>query len=142
MRLAIYLKSTPFADASVVLGRAGQQVYMLCDDDNTWVSVPKHLLYDTTCWPEATFPQLYQSLRTFLSKESSKPNKLNKPEQLMIWWFTFGYGHEPGIGYYTTREGTFNEAREKMNADYPRWAFQYASAEEAGVEKYNLKYVE
>ena len=56
------------------------------------------------------------------------------------WYFTFGYGHDPGIGFYAVFHGTEAEAREKMFEAYGRrWAFQYGSAEEAGVVKYNLR---
>jgi hypothetical protein len=55
------------------------------------------------------------------------------------WYFTFGSGQNPGLGYYAVFHGTFNSAREKMAAAYgERWAFQYPSAEKAGVERFGL----
>lgn len=54
--------------------------------------------------------------------------------------FTFGYGQNPGIGYYTAimaeDEG---EARKLMNQAYKNgWSFCYSSREKAGVYVYNL----
>ena len=67
------------------------------------------------------------------------------------YYFTFGYGHNPGIGYYTIIEAEDEGiARELMTELYPgdpnpkcgRWAFCYPSAEAAGVDRFNLIYVE
>lgn len=62
-------------------------------------------------------------------------------EQDRRWWyFTFGYGHCPGIGYYTKYYGTMGETIQAMVKDFGKcWAFQYDSAEKAGVGQYNLK---
>jgi hypothetical protein len=59
---------------------------------------------------------------------------------MKLFYFTFGYGQRPGIGYYTTIEAENEwEAREKMNSKFGRsWAFCYHSPEAAGVDKYNL----
>jgi hypothetical protein len=63
-------------------------------------------------------------------------------EEAQDWYFTFGYGHNPGIGYYAVYHGTFSEAREQMVRDYnDKWSFQYPSAEAAGVDRFNLKQV-
>jgi hypothetical protein len=59
------------------------------------------------------------------------------------YYFTFGYGQTPGIGYYHIIEAE-NEgvARERMHERFgPKWAFCYYSAEAAGVERFNLKLV-
>lgn len=63
---------------------------------------------------------------------------MTEQEQEQWWYFTFGHGHMPGIGYYTKFYGTYASAREQMNAKYEKWAFQYESAEEAGVNRFNL----
>lgn len=54
--------------------------------------------------------------------------------------FTFGYGHNPGIGYYTVVEAeNENEARQLMNKAFSgKWAFCYTTREEAGVYEYKL----
>ena len=70
---------------------------------------------------------------------TSEPGKREVPQN---WYFTFGYGQNPGIGYYTVIFGTYNDAREEMVIRYGRnWAFQYPSVEKAGVERFNLKRV-
>jgi len=55
------------------------------------------------------------------------------------WFFTFGccsYHHANYIKIY----GTYEEARDRMFELFGRhWAFQYASAEEAGVVEFALK---
>ena len=61
------------------------------------------------------------------------------------YYFTFGYGHEYGPtknrpGGYAVFHGTFDSARKQMNATFgDHWAFQYASAKEAGVKGFHLK---
>ena len=57
--------------------------------------------------------------------------------------FTFGYGQNPGIGFYTTVEAnTERDARNIMNEHYQnRWSFCYDSEEKAGVQRFNLKEV-
>ena len=54
------------------------------------------------------------------------------------WVFTFGYGHEPGIGFYVKIYGTKKSARAEMFRQYEKWAFQYASEDAAGVKEYHL----
>jgi len=55
------------------------------------------------------------------------------------WYFTFGCG-QAHAGHYTVIFGTYEEARTVMNLRYNRvWCWQYASAEEAGVAKWDLK---
>lgn len=56
-----------------------------------------------------------------------------------IWVFTFGSGQEHE-GCYIVIEGNYSEARKEMHRRFgAKWGFQYASEEEAGVEKYKLK---
>jgi hypothetical protein len=62
------------------------------------------------------------------------------------WFFTFGFGHcDPVSGEslakcYVRITGSFELARQHMyNAYGNKWAFQYASAEKAGVERYQLR---
>lgn len=63
-------------------------------------------------------------------------------EKEQYWYFTFGHGHTPRIGYYTKIWGTHASAREEMVIKYKdKWAMQYPSATEAGVERFNLKEV-
>jgi hypothetical protein len=55
--------------------------------------------------------------------------------------FTFGYGQNPGIGYFVViKADNEGEARTKMKKAYgDRWSFCYSSRDKAGVDKYNLK---
>lgn len=58
------------------------------------------------------------------------------------WYFTFGYGHSPGINYYAKFYGTRGSSRERMVGAYgDKWSFQYKDAESAGVDRFNLKEV-
>lgn len=59
------------------------------------------------------------------------------------WWFTFTLGDATyGGGCYAVFEGTYKEAREKMGERFgDKWAFQYESAEAAGVEEWSLREV-
>ena len=55
------------------------------------------------------------------------------------WYFTWGFGYEYPNCYYIIH-GTFGSARERMFEVFgPKWAFQYRSADEAGVDRFNLK---
>jgi hypothetical protein len=55
-----------------------------------------------------------------------------------FWYFTFGSGHKHPNGYVKIH-GTFDEARQEMcNRFGEKWAFQYRTAEDAGVDAYNL----
>jgi len=69
-------------------------------------------------------------------------------DQPQTWYFTFGFEHRhprtnaPLANCYTTVYGTIDETRAHMLSIFGnKWAFQYASAERAGVERYNLTYV-
>lgn len=58
------------------------------------------------------------------------------------YWFTFGYGQEYGPWGYAKFFGTYSSARQQMHDHFgDKWSFQYGSAEDAGVEQYNLKEV-
>lgn len=58
------------------------------------------------------------------------------------WFFTFGSSHAHPNGYVVFH-GTHASAREQMFDVFGSvWAFQYDSAEAAGVERFNLKLVE
>lgn len=70
-------------------------------------------------------------------------------EQPRDWYFTFGSNHtHPVTGQtltnaYVRINGTYESARAKMVEAFDnRWAFQYESADEAGVDKYSLTEVE
>jgi hypothetical protein len=60
-------------------------------------------------------------------------------EQEQHWYFTWGFGQEhPNC--YTKIWGTFSSARDEMIRRYgDKWAFQYESADSAGVDRWNLK---
>ncbi len=63
-------------------------------------------------------------------------------EQEKDWYFTFGSGQAFPNGYVKIR-GTFASARAAMFDRFgPKWSMQYGSAEEAGVERWNLKEVQ
>jgi len=61
--------------------------------------------------------------------------------------FTFGTDHvtDTGMslfGYYTVIDGDYEQARKQMfEARGPKWAFQYETEEEAGVERFNLEFI-
>jgi hypothetical protein len=61
---------------------------------------------------------------------------------LKKWWFTFCCGIDnPNRNCYTVIEArTYGQARRKMVDKYmDKWAFQYDSADAAGVSEFNLK---
>lgn len=58
-----------------------------------------------------------------------------------LWYFTFGFnqGHD---NCYTTFYGDFDSARDQMIEYFgQKWGFQYKSAEDAGVDRFNLIYI-
>lgn len=65
-------------------------------------------------------------------------------EKEQWWWFTFGFGHVPyNQNYYVKFYGTFVTARDQMVSVFGnKWAFQYPSAEKAGVDRFHLKEVQ
>jgi hypothetical protein len=68
---------------------------------------------------------------------TGQPTTTDEPEQ--DWFFTFGSGQAYPNGYVKIR-GTYASARKVMFDRFgPKWSMQYGSAEEAGVERWNLK---
>lgn len=60
------------------------------------------------------------------------------PEQKQNWYFTFGQNHLLK-NYCIEIYGTYGEARDTMVQNFgTNWAFQYASAVEAGFIKFDL----
>ena len=58
------------------------------------------------------------------------------------WYFTFGQGHSHPNGYVKIY-GTHGSARAEMVRRYgPRWAFQYPTADKAGIDRYMLQQIE
>lgn len=58
------------------------------------------------------------------------------------WYFIYGYGHDPGMGYYDIVVApTGAEARQKFFDHYghTRWALTYPDADAAGVKTWGLK---
>jgi len=54
-------------------------------------------------------------------------------------YFTFGFGQVHENGYHVVEADTAREAREIMVSKFGmKWAFQYDSAEAAGVEEFGL----
>jgi len=68
-------------------------------------------------------------------------------EQIKTWYFTFGFGHKDKLGNslancYTSFRGSKESTRTKMfQAWGNQWAFQYESKEDAGVKRFNLRYI-
>lgn len=59
-------------------------------------------------------------------------------ETTQDWFFTFCNG-TPLRNHYIVLHGTYAEARDKMHNYFgSKWAFQYPSAEAAGVQRFNL----
>lgn len=58
-------------------------------------------------------------------------------------YFTWGYGQGHDRCYTIIEAETEIKAREEMTLRWgPKWGFVYSSAEEAGVEDFDLKYIE
>lgn len=61
---------------------------------------------------------------------------------LKKYYFTFGFGQKHENGYTMIEAETYGEARDKMFEMFGSvWAFQYDSSAAAGVEEFNLHYV-
>jgi hypothetical protein len=59
------------------------------------------------------------------------------------WYFTFGFGQVYANCYTTIRAQNKITARLRMfNKCGRKWAFQYDSAEDAGVKEFGLHYIE
>jgi hypothetical protein len=55
-----------------------------------------------------------------------------------VWFFTFGSGQQHQ-GRYVRIRGRFMQARHRMFEVFgPKWCGQYATAEEAGVDRFGL----
>ena len=63
-----------------------------------------------------------------------------EPEQ--DWYFTFGFGHTPNQNGYIVLRGTCKSTYDEMHRRYgDKWAFQYRSAEDAGVDRFGLRQI-
>ena len=68
----------------------------------------------------------------------AKNKRLDDDETPQDWYFTFGSG-QPHEGGYIKFFGTYGGARERMVYSFgQKWAGQYSSAEDAGVERFGL----
>lgn len=57
-------------------------------------------------------------------------------------YFTFGFGHLHENGYHVIEAEDSEAARKEMFHRFgEKWSMQYDSAEEAGVERFNLRQV-
>ena len=57
------------------------------------------------------------------------------------WWFTFGFGHAHPNGYVVISGRDKEDARLNMVERFgQKWAFQYNSAKEAGVDQFEAMY--
>ena len=55
-------------------------------------------------------------------------------------YFTVGFGQPREGGYHVIEAEDSGEARKQMFRNFgDKWSMQYDSAEEAGVEKFNLR---
>lgn len=55
-------------------------------------------------------------------------------------WFTFGFGQPHENCYHVIEAENAEKAREDMFRKFGKqWAFQYDSAEAAGVDEFNLR---
>ena len=60
-------------------------------------------------------------------------------EDTRDYYFTFGCGQVHANGYYVITANSSMEARAEMFEQFGnKWSMMYNSAEEAGVEKFNL----
>lgn len=68
------------------------------------------------------------------------------PKESKNWYFTFCIGsqHQHSGGCYTIIDAPdYGTARERMVSKFGLdWAFQYESAEDAGVKEFNLKFID
>lgn len=56
------------------------------------------------------------------------------------WYFTFGFGQLHEGGYHVIETKNSEDARDEMFKRFgTKWSMQYDSAEEAGVERFNLR---
>ena len=56
------------------------------------------------------------------------------------WYFTFGFGQPHEGCYHIIKTNNSEDARDEMFKRFgTKWAMQYDSAEEAGVEEFHLR---
>lgn len=61
-------------------------------------------------------------------------------ERMKKFYFTFGFGQQHENGYHVIEAKNSEEARREMFRKFgTKWSMQYDSAEEAGVEEFNLR---
>jgi len=78
----------------------------------------------------------------FSYRIKTPPARENSGECDNHWYFTFGCGQEHA-GKYVVLFGTCQSTRDEMWKLFgEKWAFQYKTAEEAGVEKWSYKKLE
>ena len=59
---------------------------------------------------------------------------------MKTWYFTFGFGQPHENCYHAIEANSSDEARKKMFERFgAKWSMQYDSAEQAGVERFNLQ---
>lgn len=87
---------------------------------------------DTPVGPDLPIPRLIQEVP-------------QDPHEVRDWYFTFGAGHfdqetgTPLATRYVKINGTYKAARQRMILQFgAHWAFQYESAEHAGVGPFEL----
>jgi hypothetical protein len=121
-----------------------QGKYSLCTFDErrfggTWwpvtIDIPR-LLAD---YFEIDLDKVDAEKKEMLVKLQKEPQQPTPVEAMQDWFFTFGCG-QPHEGYYCVIYGTFGGAREEMFRRHGgKWSMQYRSAEDAGVEEWNLR---
>ena len=73
------------------------------------------------------------------SNEQPEMMKIQEIEPSREWIFTFGCG-QPNANCFVRITGTYISARAEMMLRYgSRWSMQYASEEEAGVQRFDLR---
>ena len=65
---------------------------------------------------------------------------MNEDQKDKNYYFTFGYGQNPGVGKYVKFYGTYDSARDQMVQRFgAKWAFQYSEERFLPLkEKFNL----
>lgn len=67
----------------------------------------------------------------------------DREDKMVKQYFTFGCGHEHEGGYVIIQGKSIQHCREVMFREYgDKWFTNYDSAEDAGVDRYNLYLVE
>lgn len=110
-------------------------------------------------YTEEVFPEELRLARAILGSADAAPVREGNPpmtdsarmalpgdsptaDNLHSYWFTFGSDHLGGRGlrrYVVVRAASSEEARQQMMARFQyNWAYQYDSAERAGVDRHGL----